>query len=96
VNGFLNGMVTLTERGRAFHELVRASHLHDEDERAVIVRACAGVLTVDEVYHASVVISLFNFYNKFVDLNGVAELTEDGYKASGVRLATHGYAPPAR
>jgi len=41
------------------------------------------------------VIALFNFYNKFVDLNGVAELTAEGYQASGVRLSTHGYAPPA-
>lgn len=39
-------------------------------------------------------IALFNFYNTFVDVNGVDELTPDGYEASGVRLSTHGYAPP--
>jgi hypothetical protein len=40
------------------------------------------------------VISLFNFYNTFVDLNGVDELTPEGYEASGVRLSTQGYCPP--
>jgi hypothetical protein len=42
------------------------------------------------------VIALFNFYNAFVDLHGVDELSADGYAASGVRLSTAGYAPPAR
>jgi hypothetical protein len=51
-------------------------------------------LSVEEVYHANAVIALFNFYNKFVDLNGVSELTPEGYEASGVRLSKHGYAPP--
>jgi len=41
------------------------------------------------------VIALFNFYNTFVDLNGVDELTPAGYEASGVRLSAQGYAPPA-
>jgi len=40
------------------------------------------------------VIALFNVYNKFVDLNGVDELTAEGYAASGVRLSTMGYGPP--
>ena len=55
----------------------------------------ADVLTPDEVYLASMVIALFNFYNTFVDLTGVDELTVQGYEASGVRLSTVGYAPPA-
>lgn len=41
-------------------------------------------------------IALFNFYNKFVDVNGVDDLTPAGYEASGVRLSTMGYAPPAQ
>jgi hypothetical protein len=51
------------------------------------------VLTPDEWYLASLVISLFNFYNTFVDLNGVDELSAEMYDASGVRLSTVGYAP---
>jgi hypothetical protein len=60
----------------------------------MIVEAAAKVLSVEEVYHANAVISLFWFYNKFVDLNGVAELSTEGYDASGVRLFMHGYGAP--
>jgi len=58
--------------------------------------AAAEELTTDEVYLASMVISLFNFYNTFVDLNGVDEMSAEMYDASGVRLLTVGYAPPAQ
>ncbi len=56
----------------------------------------AEQLTPDEIYLASSVIALFNFYNTWVDLNGVDELSRDGYDATGVRLSTMGYAPPPR
>ena len=75
--------------------LVDASHKRDEPRRRVGVLRAAEVLTPDEVYLASMVISLFNFYNAFVDLNGVEELTAEMYDASGVRLSTRGYSPPA-
>jgi hypothetical protein len=42
------------------------------------------------------VIALFQFYNTFVDLNGVDPLSPEGYEASGVRLSTQGYTPPPR
>ncbi len=86
---------SLSDREQAFHALVRASHVHDEGERRVLVLSASNTLSAEEVYHANAVISLFNFYNKFVDLNGVAELTPEGYEASGVRLSQHGYGPPA-
>jgi hypothetical protein len=85
----------LTDREKAFWTLVDASHKRDEPRRRVSVLRAAEVLTPDEVYLASMVISLFNFYNTFVDLNGVDELTAELYDASGVRLSTVGYAPPA-
>ena len=72
-----------------------ASHERDEPRRREIVLGAAEVLTVDEVYLASMVISLFNFYNTFVDLNGVDELSAELYAASGYRLSTLGYSPPA-
>jgi hypothetical protein len=84
----------LTARERAFWDLVRATH--HEDARESLVRRAAAELTPDEIYHATSVIALFNFYNKFVDLNGVDELSPAGYEASGVRLSTQGYAPPPR
>jgi hypothetical protein len=83
-----------TERERAFRHLVSASHVSAEVTRRALVETAAQALTVEEVYHANAVISLFNFYNKFVDLNGVNELTAEGYAASGVRLSTMGYGPP--
>ena len=74
---------------------MRSSHSHDDQERRAFALQAARALTTAEVYHASSVIALFNFYNKFVDINGVAELSAEGYEASGMRLSTHGYAPPA-
>lgn len=87
---------SLTEREVAFWQLVDASHLHDEQERQPVVEAAAAVLGPDDFYNALSVIALFNFYNKFVDVGGVAELTQAGYDASGVRLSQHGYAAPSK
>ena len=74
--------------------LIDASHERDASRRGAIVRRAAHELTTDEVYLASMVISLFNFYNALVDLNGVDEMSAEMYDASGVRLSTVGYAPP--
>jgi hypothetical protein len=84
----------LSDRERAFRTLIRANTAN-EAERKAMIEAAARVLTVDEVYHANTVIALFNFYNTLVDLNGVDGLTPEGYRASGVRLSTQGYAAPA-
>ena len=86
----------LTQRESAFWMLVRSSNLHDHEERKSAMRAVAQVLSADEIYLATMVIALFQFYNAFVDLNGVAELSAESYEASGLRLSTHGYAPVAR
>jgi hypothetical protein len=85
----------LTLRESAFWILVDASNDRTTVGRSVAVERVSGILSPDEVYLASMVIALFNFYNTFVDLNGVDELTVQGYEASGVRLATQGYCPPA-
>jgi len=63
--------------------LVDASHERDAARRREQVLRASDVLTPDEVYLAGMVIALFNFYNTFVDLNGVDELTPQGYEASG-------------
>ena len=75
--------------------MIDASHERDEPSRRALVLRAAETLTPDEVYLASMVIGLFNFYNTFVDLTGVDELSVQGYEASGVRLSTVGYAPPS-
>ena len=84
----------LSGREAALWTLVEAGHHRDEEARRALVLDASNELTPDEVYLATMVISLFQFYNSFVDLNGVASLTPEGYHASGVRLCAHGYAPP--
>jgi alkylhydroperoxidase family enzyme len=46
----------------------------------------------EELYDAITVCALFNFYNKWIDATGVADMPAAAYDASGTRLATHGYA----
>lgn len=84
----------LDAREQAFWRVVRSSNEDDESKRHAVAVEVTKVLSADEFYLATLVISLFQFYNSFVDLNGVAELSAAGYEASGVRLSTMGYAPP--
>ena len=85
----------ITAREAAFWTLIDASHDRTDAGRRRDVTSVTGTLSAREIYHANTVIALFNFYNTFVDLNGVNELTSEGYDASGLRLATQGYGPPA-
>ena len=82
---------SLTAREQALWILVRASHQHADSSRGEMVREPNKTLTPEEHFLATMVIALFNFYNQFVDLNGVDVLTPEGYAASGVRLFEHGY-----
>ena len=43
------------------------------------------------VFDAITVCSLFSFFNCWVDGNGVAPLSEEGYRESGRHLARGGY-----
>ena len=86
----------LTRRETALWLLIDASHERDTSRRETIVARATEVLTTDEIYLASMVIALFNFYNTFVDVNGVDEMSAEMYDASGVRLSTVGYCPPAQ
>ena len=45
----------------------------------------------EAIYDAITVCALFNFYNRWCDAAGVHGLSEEGYAASGKRLAQHGY-----
>ena len=85
----------LNPRETAFWIIVDASNDRTEMGRRAASERASITLSPDEMYLASMVIALFNFYNTFVDLNGVDELTAQGYEASGLRLSTQGYCPPA-
>lgn len=87
------GERNLTDREKAFWRIVRSSNSRDAGQRERVALDATDVLTPDEFHLASLVVSLFQFYNSFVDLNGVAELTAEGYKATGERLVAQGYAP---
>lgn len=84
----------LTPREEALWTLVDVSCEPDEARRRAGAERAHAELGADGSYLASMVIALFKFYNAFVDLNGVAELSDAGYEASGRRLCTQGYAPP--
>lgn len=45
----------------------------------------------EAVFDAIAVSSLFQFFNSWVDGNGVAHMSPEAYRASGKRLATGGY-----
>jgi alkylhydroperoxidase family enzyme len=47
--------------------------------------------TDEALYDAITVCALFNFYNRWIDATGVADMPAAAYAASGQRLATHGY-----
>ena len=83
----------LSSREAALWMLVDAGHQRDEGERREIVLRASEALTPDEVHLAAMVISLFEFYNSFVDLNGVSEMSVAGYDASAARLFNQGYVP---
>ena len=86
----------LSRREEALWSLVESSCCNDVDRRQRIAVGATTVLTADEIYLATMVIALFQFYNAFVDMNGVEPLSPEGYDASGVRLSTQGYGPPAK
>ena len=47
----------------------------------------------EAIYDAVMVCALFNFYNRWIDANGVCGMPEAATRASGRRLAQGGYAP---
>ena len=47
--------------------------------------------TDEALYDAITVCALFNFYNKWIDATGVADMPAIGYEMTGERLADLGY-----
>ncbi|MEX2304429.1 MAG: peroxidase-related enzyme [Bryobacterales bacterium] len=46
----------------------------------------------EAVYDAVTVCAMFNFYNRWVEGSGVQDMPQQGYEASGERIARQGYA----
>jgi uncharacterized peroxidase-related enzyme len=45
----------------------------------------------EAIYDAVTVCALFNFYNRWIDATGVADMPAASYELSGQRLKEHGY-----
>jgi hypothetical protein len=85
----------LTEQERTLFELI--DKVNRDSTRITSVDVQKAVTTgwsEEAVFTAITVCSLFNFYNRWCDGNGVHPLTPDGYVNSGHRLATQGYKHP--
>lgn len=61
---------------------------------ADIERVKAAGWSEEAIYDAITVCALFNFYNKWIDATGVADMPASAYEMSGERIGTRGYAPP--
>jgi alkylhydroperoxidase family enzyme len=48
--------------------------------------------TDEAIYFAITVCALFNFYNRWIDANGVHAMSEEAHREGGKRMATQGYA----
>ena len=62
-------------------------------EKNDLDKVVAAGWTEEAIYDAITVCSLFNFYNKWIDATGVADMPAMAYEMSGERLATSGYVP---
>ena len=87
----------VTERDRALYRFVQKM-VHDSlsigEADAEAVRAAGW--TDEALYDAITVVSLFQFYNNWIDATGVGDMPPMAYEMSGQRLATQGYTMPAK
>jgi len=63
---------------------------HDLSQSVIDALLAAGWSTA-QVFEASTIVALFCFFNAWVDSNGVADLTPEGYAASGRNLGRGQY-----
>jgi hypothetical protein len=43
------------------------------------------------IYYTITVVSLFNFYNRWVDASGVHAMSDEAHRQGAIRSAVHGY-----
>ena len=82
----------VSEKDRALYRFVKKM-VHDSlsigESDAESVRAAGW--TDEALYDAITVVSLFQFYNAWIDATGVGDMPAMAYEMSGQRLATQGY-----
>ena len=62
-----------------------------DTSQADIDKARAAGWSDEALYDAFTVVSLFQFYNAWIDTTGVGDMPAFAYEMSGKRLATQGY-----
>ena len=50
----------------------------------------------EAIYYVIMVVSLFNFYNRWITTSGVHPVSEEAHRLHGKRLALSGYEPKNR
>ena len=87
----------ISEKDRALYRFVKKM-VHDSlsigDADAETVRAAGW--SDEALYDAITVVSLFQFYNNWIDATGVSDMPALAYQMSGQRLATQGYIIPKK
>lgn len=85
---------TLPEKEKALFRLVARTN---EDARSITREEVESVRAAgwsdEAIFDAITVTALFNFYNRWCDAMGAREMLPASFEASGLRLATAGYAP---
>ena len=81
------------EDERALFAFLAKVSVDSKSVRQADVEAVRAAGWSDEaIYDAITVCALFRFYNTWVDASGVSDMPAIGYRMSGERLATQGYA----
>ena len=82
----------LTAKDRALYSLVKKVVENSvETTQADIDLARKAGWSDEALYDAFTVVSLFQFYNAWIDTTGVGDMPAFAYEMSGKRLATQGY-----
>lgn len=99
VHSVLNDLESspLTEAEKA---LMRFAHKVTRDlpemEEADVAKLRALGWNDEAIYYTILVVSLFNFYNRWVTISGVHPVSDEAHRLHGKRLAANGYEPKNR
>jgi alkylhydroperoxidase family enzyme len=81
-----------SEKEKALFDYVAAANdSKGTVDRSVVEKARAAGWSDGALYDAASVVSLFNFYNTWIDATGVHDMPAAAYAASGIRMAERGY-----
>lgn len=85
-------LAPVSAKDRALYKLVKkVVESSVETTQADIDSARAAGWSDEALYDALTVVSLFRFYNSWIDTTGVGDMPPFAYQMSGQRLATQGY-----